>query len=288
MKLYYTVGGGLGHLSRAIAFIHTQPELNLDNMVVMLADREIYQMKQAAFQDERWKSLKIEPIPLPFFDDTEKLRNYLKEWTHAHSPEDIYLDTFPEGIMGEWNFEIRKPTQIHYVGRYLNWTAYDQPVFRSFDTLYKVDSWHPEQQRYLSLLSDNIQTIELQYPGAKVPEEILTQFQQWKDESKAIWLVVHSEPQEEVEALLHYAQDVAKAEQASPVFVLCSQNGVENESIDLCLSLFPAYGLFEYVDKIVTAGGFNLMQQTKPFREKHICMPFPRRFDDQFMRTQKK
>lgn len=288
MKLYYAVGGGLGHLSRAIAFIHTHPELNVENTRVMLADREIYQMEQAAFQDEEWKSLKIEPIPLSFFDDTEKLRNYLKEWVHTHSPEDIYLDNFPEGIMGEWNFEISRPTQIHYVGRYLNWPAYEQPVFRSFDTLYKVDAWHPEQQRYLSLLSDNIQTIELQYPAAKVSDEILMRFQQWKDEDRSIWLVVHSEPLEEVEALLHYAQDVAKAGQVSPVYVLCSQSGLESEQLGLNISLFPAYGLFEHVGKIVTAGGFNLMQQTRPFREKHICMPFPRRFDDQFLRTQKK
>ncbi|MDF9795103.1 hypothetical protein OKW21_000366 [Catalinimonas alkaloidigena] len=285
MKLYYAVGGGLGHLSRAIAFIHTRPDLNIDNTIVMLADRDIYQMEQAAFMEEKWRALRIAPIPLSFFKRFEKLSAYLKNWVNDNVPDQIYLDTFPEGIMGEWNFEISKPAQLHYVGRYLNWPNYQQPVFKSFDTLYKVDDWHPEQQSYLPLLSPNTVEVKLQYPEAKVPGGILTQFQQWKEEGKDIWLVVHSEPAEEVEALLHYARDVAKAEQTSPVFVLCSQSKVDDKQLDLHLSLFPAYGLFVHVDKIVTAGGFNLMQQAKHFRDKHRCMPFPRRFDDQFMRV---
>jgi hypothetical protein len=36
---------------------------------------------------------------------------------------------------------------------------------------------------------------------------------------------------------------------------------------------------------IITGCGFNAMRQTLPYRERHRFIPFPRRYDDQFLRA---
>ena len=51
--------------------------------------------------------------------------------------------------------------------------------------------------------------------------------------------------------------------------------------------IYPASVLFEQADKIFTACGFNAMQQTKDFRNKHHFIPFERRYDDQFERAKR-
>jgi hypothetical protein len=47
----------------------------------------------------------------------------------------------------------------------------------------------------------------------------------------------------------------------------------------------PATHLYPTAEGIVTAAGFNVMLETEPYRERHHVIPFPRRFDDQFLRA---
>jgi hypothetical protein len=50
-------------------------------------------------------------------------------------------------------------------------------------------------------------------------------------------------------------------------------------------NLYPATPLLPLADRILTACGFNVMRQTAAYRQQHRFLPFPRRFDDQFLRA---
>lgn len=284
MNLYYAVGGGLGHFSRAIAFIHTHPGLSVRNTVVMVADRDMYSLAVHHFLDKRWADLKVVKIPTRLFQDQNGLRHWLSEWLDQSQPEVAYLDTFHAGISGEWNGLAGKAGRICYIGRYLNWEAYPHQADIIFDHAYQLEYWHSGQCNWLRQSSQSVTAFSLRYPKASVTEALQQKIREWQQNRGEVWAVIHSEPKGETEALLNYARDQAALEDKNPLYLLCSSQASEAAPDVHLLRLFPAYGLFPWVDRIVTACGFNLMQQSSGFRRKHLCMPFPRRYDDQFLR----
>ena len=288
MNLYYAVGGGLGHFSRALAFVHTHPELTPGNTVVMVADRYIYTLERHHFSESEWGNLCTEKIPKRLFQQRNQFTRWLQQWVDEHGPEAIFLDTFPAGISGEWNDVDTGRSRICYVGRYLDWHAYAYPPMLSFDQAYRTEVWHPDQEAVISRCSRQIVSLALHYPAASVPPSLLKQILDWQQLGREVWAVVHSEPLEETEALLSYARDKAAVIQSNPAFLVCCQQPFAIEAGVHAVALFPAYGLFPYVDRIITAGGFNLIQQTHAYQHKHWCMPFPRRYDDQFLRFKKR
>lgn len=288
MNLYYAVGGGLGHFSRALAFVHTYPTLTPGNTVVMVADRDIYTLEHHRFSVPEWGNLCIEKIPKRLFQQRNQLTRWLQQWMDDHGPEAIFLDTFPAGISGEWNGVDTGRSRICYVGRYLDCQAYAYSPALSFDRAYRTEVWHPDQEAVISRCSRQIVPLALHYPAASVPPALLKRIRDWQQRGRAVWAVVHSEPPEETEALLGYARDKAALTQIDPVYLLCCRQPFTSEDEVHAVALFPAYGLFPHVDRIITAAGFNLIQQTHAYQDKHWCMPFPRRYDDQFLRFKKR
>jgi hypothetical protein len=43
----------------------------------------------------------------------------------------------------------------------------------------------------------------------------------------------------------------------------------------------PAAPLYAAAAGIVTAAGFNTVRELAPYRDRHVCVPFERRLDDQ-------
>mgnify|MGYP006293237417 CR=1 FL=1 len=284
MNMYYAVGGGLGHFSRAIAFIHSHPELSVSNTVVMVADRDMYSLANHHFRDKSWATLKIVKIPTEAFQNRDCLHHWLSRWLEKVQPKVAYLDTFPAGILGEWNGLSHRPGRIHYVGRYLKRGAYSHSTDICFDRAYQLEDWHPGQEENLRECSKAIVPFTLQYPEACIPVDLQRKISNWQQEGREVWAIVHSEPKDETEALLSYARDIAALEDTHPVYLQCSYQSSAPVSDVFPCHLFPAYGLFPSVDRLITACGFNLMRQTLAFRHQHLCMPFPRRYDDQFLR----
>ena len=287
MNLYYAVGGGLGHFSRAIAFVHSHPKLLPTNTIVMVADREMYTMRDHNFQDDLWSNLPMVKIPTQVFQDQQQLILWLQHWLSEHQPESIYLDTFPAGIAGEWNGLNPEGSRICYVGRYLQQESYSYADLISFDHAYQLEAWHPRQEERITRSCRKVIPFPLRYPAASVPQPIQKQINDWQSMGREVWAVVHSEPRDETEALLNHARDLAAMKQKNPIYLLCSSQPLEPESDMYPLRLFPAYGLFSRVDRIITACGFNLMQQALDFQARHEAVPFPRRYDNQFRRYKK-
>jgi hypothetical protein len=100
------------------------------------------------------------------------------------------------------------------------------------------------------------------------------------------WLIVHAGPADEVMELVAYARETAALEGAAPRFVLVSPTAPPGLPADVAhLDARPAWPLFAGAARIVSAAGFNTVRQAAPYREKHRMLPFPRRYDDQFARA---
>lgn len=272
-NLFYVNGGGLGHLSRISAFIFTLKIKISESIILTSSD----------FASLLFPTSSIKQIPNSFSKDIKKLTSFIQSTINNNNFENIYIDTFPLGILGELKFIDFQDIRLIYISRRLKWKSYapilDNNTFK-YHLTYIIEQSSKEQFNFIISNSEKQISLALNYQKNKPSEDILVLF----PSDKETWLIVHSTPIEEVYALLEHAKDIAKAEEKNPLFVIISQHKLKATSKIIQLNYFPAYNLFPYVDKVFSACGFNIMQQTKNFRKKHISIPFPRKFDDQFWR----
>lgn len=273
MNLFYVNGGGLGHLSRINAFIFTK-KIKLEECLILTSSE---------FATLLFPISNIKTIPNKYSEDKKKLVLFIKNTIDENSFENIYIDTFPLGILGELQFVDFKGISLNYIARHLKWNLYSslyQYANLKYKFTYIVENVDNEHFEFIDSNSNQQLRLTLDYQKSKPTKEVLEIF----NSPKEIWLIVHSTPIDEVLALLEHAKDIANVENKNPQFVIISQSklGISEDIIQL--DYFPAYNLFPYANKIISGCGFNIMQQTKNFRKKHIAIPFPRKFDDQFNR----
>jgi hypothetical protein len=139
-----------------------------------------------------------------------------------------------------------------------------------------------KHKNFIYSSAKSIFELQINYPVHEIKKDNI--IRKYPDAKK--WLIIHSGPFEEVMVLLENAKETALINNESPLFILISQvDEIRNEGL-LCLAECPAHGYFRYADRLFTACGFNIMNQTKPFREKQMFYPFVRKYDDQFWRAE--
>jgi hypothetical protein len=133
--VYYARGGGLGHLTRARAFLHT---LGRQDAVIVADQRDARVTGDIPVVSE---------IP----------------------PGDLILDTFPAGLFGEIEGGV-----VDYVARYVRWDRYalpaDPPRIRR---AYILEPLHPEQEQYVLSHASAVEPLELHDPppvGQPLPD----------------------------------------------------------------------------------------------------------------------
>lgn len=274
MILYYAVGGGMGHLARASAVLNT----------LQIPKEAVKVLTASPFASLYFQDLPILPLPAHLNNNPEFYEIWLKQQCKKYNFTEIWVDSFPCGILGELGCLLDLPLKWTYLARILHWDNYAglikfTPPFQKIIQLEILETSH---QVFLDSLQCSIEFINLKYP-------VYQDYTQ-KIFSQNDWLIVHSEPQTEVEELLAYAQDQANLEDATPRLCLISPIKKIDLDIDFqYFDLYPSYPYFEQAGRIFTACGFNSMTQTLPFRSKHHFLPFVRRFDNQFLRaTQQK
>lgn len=281
MILYYAMGGGLGHLTRARAVAHT---LGIrDRMAILTAS--------PSARDRRVRGdAEIVEVPPDLSTDPPAYRAWLRGVFDRLSPGEIYLDSFPAGILGELeNFMLPGGVPVHHVARLLRWPEYrkrlgDQPL--TLARSYVVEPLAPEHEAFLHAHSREIVPLALEDPPAVPGDESLGRLQHLVRDGRPLWLVVHAGPPDEIRELVTYAEELRRAEGAPARIVLASPRRPDGFASGLThLDLYPASLAFALADCIVTACGFNAMRQTESYRERHRFLPFPRRLDDQFARA---
>ncbi len=268
---YYAMGGGLGHLTRARAVLHT---LGLEEHSVLLTS------SRHGTDPRVVGAVPLIHVPPELDGHPAELRLWLDSRLSELRPASLILDTFPAGILGELDDLPVKDTRILHVARRLRWRAYSEmigPRPPRIETTWVTEPLEAEHRSFLEAQSDRVESLELvDPPEAATPAEIEGTF----------WLVVHAGPEEEVVQLLLYAAEMQQMERCEAPIVLASP--VEPEGVGVPfrrVPLFPASGWFAAASRVISGCGFNVMRQMAPWREKHRYLPFERRFDDQFARA---
>ncbi|KUL27006.1 hypothetical protein [Actinoplanes awajinensis] len=259
MIVCYAQGGGLGHLTRIRAYLHT---VHADEPATVLSGSP-FTADPRVLGPHRLLQAPGSPAEV-----LAELR-----------PEVLVVDAFPAGINGELDAGCVPPgTRTVHLARLLRWDAYRQVLPPSpilFDQTWTVEEPTAAHSAHLSRVSTAVQPLDLADPAAEA-----------RPDAAGSWLILHSGPAAEIHELISYAGECAAAEGRRPRLVLAAPHrpvglpdGVAH------IDPFPAWPLFERAERVITAAGFNAVRQMRPWRAKHRMLPFPRRWDDQFTRA---
>src|SRR3954449_9482476 len=167
MVLYYAVGGGLGHLVRARAVLHT---LGLsDEAALVTASR---------FADDPRVvgSVPVIRVPDALDRDRAATRRWVAGLLAAEGPDALFVDAFPAGVLGELCGLGWDGGPVHHVARLLRWERYarrlDGPLPR-IATTHVVEPLHAEHEAAVRAVSASVGPLALTDPPAAGAERDL-------------------------------------------------------------------------------------------------------------------
>jgi len=273
MILYYALGGGLGHITRALAVLHT---LKVREKVIILSSEDTSEFTEF--------SSNIQFVNPPVFTlrETKKLTAFMQHLIDEHRPSELIVDSFPLGIQGELKNIIYTGIRT-YLARLLVWDRYTKingNQFFIFNQTFILEPLHEDHQYIINRISETTSKLALTDPPhlkALPPIENLEQH----------WMVLHSGPDEEVDDLIGYAKQIREIERKQNPLLLVTPSPINKWAHQPVkhIRFYPAHRLMPHVEKIITACGFNTMRQASAYRNKHHFFPFARRFDDQYFRA---
>jgi hypothetical protein len=283
MILYYAIGGGLGHLTRARAVMHT---LGLgDDVAIMTASRFARDRRVLG------PATPVEVRPELATDRPAYLR-WLRATIDRVEPEAIYIDAFPAGIVGELcGFALPSGVPVVHIARLLRWDRYGAALTSAlprFDRVHRVEPLTDEHALALSGCAADIAPLALDDPPRAMEPAIESRVRAIAAAGSPLWIVLHSGPEAEVEELLRFADRMARDEAIEPQVIVASQTvpaSLPERAIHL--DIYPATPLLPHAARIITGCGFNAMRQAAPYRERHRFMPFARHYDDQELRARR-
>jgi hypothetical protein len=229
-------------------------------------------------------------VPAELGEDREGARGWVSDLIAATGPEEIIIDTFPAGILGEL-CGVRFPatTPLHHVARLLRWDRY-RPMLSGdaphYSTTFRVEPLTEAHEAWIAGRSGEMIDLRLSDPPAPHdPGEILDAALPGWNGKRPLWLVIHSEPAAELLELIEYARELSAMEDIDPLLAVVTPVPVEGLPPEIPqIHAFPSSALLPMAARIITGCGFNAMRQAEPHRERHHFIPFPRRYDDQFLR----
>jgi len=254
MILYYAVGGGLGHLTRARRVLET---LGLDATIVTASPYARDPRVTGGFP--------IIEVPMHLERDVAAHRAWIRDL--ARNAGRLIADTFPGGIQGELCG--LTGIRLDYVARLLRWDEYRRAVpddLPHFDTTYVIEELTHEVH------------------GNSVPLRLPSPRAAGRGPGEGQTVIVHSGPPHEVLDLIAYAQELTPPMPAAPHLV-ATPCDIPLPPDFRRIDAYPVTHLFPEASRIISAAGFNVMAETEPWRDKHHVVPYPRRFDDQFLRA---
>lgn len=246
------------------------------------------------FDIKDYTILSANPLALTLFPESKIIfippADYDREWAsfvNDRLPQlhikKLFIDSFPNGLTGEFSNWPIVDYSIYYLARRLKWINYKDHVQHTnfdFEVVYQLEALEDEHQTFVNTKTKKVEQLTLNYPQ---PEKVdLAAFKISSD--KVVWLIVHAFEADEVEMLLQYAEAVAEQEKCNPYFVVISDQRIHVNN-GICIRYFPAVDWFPLATRIFCGAGFNTVQQVKPFLGKSTLIPFPRKFDDQAWRA---
>ena len=270
MILYHAPGGGLGHISRGIS-IMKELGVPLKKYILTCSKNDYlnfflnYGINLIPFTEEN-------PI---------KIANNIEDILTKYPIKEIFVDTFPAGLLGELLLlKINQPKTL--ICRILNIDIYlndiinlsEKYTFPFYNKVYFIEPLNIEYLNYLNSRG---------YNPIYIPINPLNLSHNKIRYDKPYYLVSHTGDLSELEALIILAEEYSKNEFFQGKILISSNRKISNSDYD-CIFEYPISPYYEKADKIFTGCGFNSLNELKNVKEKHYCIPFPRRYDNQFYR----
>jgi hypothetical protein len=273
MILYYAVGGGVGHITRALAILHT---LNIRENVLIVSTVD------GAFLKTVPHTVQFAKPTAAICRDAYKLSAYLQKIINEHQPNELIVDSYPLGVLGELN-HITYCGPRTYLARLIKWDRYSKKVGNRlfiYQRTFVLEPLHQDHQFIVNRISELVLPLDLTDPPQHKPLPAIPDLEYH-------WLILHSGPEEEINDLINYAKQIRNIEHKHNPFLLVTPSTIDKWSQKQVIHkrLFPAHRLMPHVEKIITACGCNTMRQARQFRDKHHFFPFTRCFDDQYFRA---
>lgn len=265
MILYYAIGGGLGHLSRARRVLDA----------LRITDAAIVTASPYADDSRVRGAVPVFRIPAKLERDPDEHARFLRRLLRETRAERLIADTFPVGIHGELA-DLDVP--IDLVARLLRWNVYREAVPQALppiETAYAVEELTADHETALRARSGRFVPLDL------TPERVEER------EDEGYWLVVHSGPEEEVRELIDWMGELRRLAEVRPSRVVVASQCVPPSDFER-VDVYPASALFPAASRIVSAAGFNVILETEQWAHKHDVLPFARKFDDQFLRASRR
>lgn len=272
------MGGGLGHLTRAHSFLHS---FNLINNTFILTSSEFTESKRII------GNCKIIKVNRNFEKDIPAFQEFLRETFIELNIKTLYLDSFPLGIIGEFAGFDFQAIEVNYIARLLRWNNYSKFIkknIQKFNKTFLLEPLEAEHQKFIDTNSASQTKLGLVYPNPHLSNQDEVLLQTISRTHSPFWLIVHSGSEEEILELVNYAEEMREVEKANVKLVLISPRKIKHNNL-FQYNLYPASVLFDKAERIFSACGFNIMNQTENFADKHFFIPFERRFDNQFQRA---
>lgn len=262
MILIYAYGSGLGHLKRVASFLKRQKYAS-ENCILLT--NSVF----SEFWESEWNVIVKEDL---FFCST-KFLPFVENLISENNIHTFIVDVFPTGFYGELSLLLSyfQGEKILLSRILSNYYFEKNCIIPDFDEIFVMEKgvnlsqFRSGKIRYLNYqenISEEISiTIEMPY-----------------------YLIIHSQPLTEV---LHLYR-LAKMYRTNQKVVILTATAIPQDSIsseDLILfQQKPSQSLLDNAEKIFSGAGFNTFQMLIPYLKKWICNPFPRTFDDQFLR----
>ena len=263
MTLIYAIGGGYGHLTRTAALVRT---LGIKDYLVLTACKEL---ARRIFPKENYHILDNRLSQEP-----REYRVHLNSIIDDYKPSTFILDSFPLGILGEFaDFSWPKDVELIYIARLLKWQKYmaGKGELPKFKKVYQVENLIPDHEEFLKA-NFSIENLVLKY--FRPEAELL--------DSEPYGIICHSGNDREIQMLCEKALKIRNNEK----LYLISPNRPEILPEGIIYKFHhPANIYFEKASFVVSAAGFNIMQEMKGLCTKHFPFPVERRFDDQALRA---
>ncbi|MEL6562465.1 MAG: hypothetical protein AAFQ94_30120 [Bacteroidota bacterium] len=267
MDGFYVFGGGMGHLSRIKKFISSQKITDFKIFTGNpLADRFFAQDRIKLFRQGK-------------SDVKTALQEYLAASFQNQYFDNFYVDCFPAGILYELTIDLIHAKQIHYLTRHVKQNSYQfNRTTIKFDSCIALEELSADQIRFLRKRNIPINHLQLLKPIPNF-DLISKEFRQCVDRPR--WLIVHSNNIDEIGLLVMKANQLAEVASTKPQLFLISDNNSENDDVYWIKNEMNPINYFSFADKIFSGAGFNMIHELQEYPEKHVCLPFQRKYDDQ-------
>ena len=215
------------------------------------------------------------------------------------APRILLIDSFPFGLRGEWRTPPPARIRPVYLARRLKLQAYldrleipgdpDRP--RPPEDVIHLEPLTPTHEAWLARSKARAQRLpgRVRYPAIDTPAPELPERVSEMIAQDRLDLVVHSGPTREVQALIEAAR-ARRSDDDAPLFVITPrpagglappESSPDDGGELIWLERFPASPLFARARLVATGAGYNLMAELAPHRDRHLVVPFERRYDDQ-------